>query len=74
MPRGFLEQTKEALAQLPPPHSQKKLQSQLGLMGWCRVAILDFAALACPLYQALKNKSKQWVWGEEEEGYHQEML
>lgn len=71
---GILEQTKEALAQLPSPHFQKELQSQLGLMGWCRAAVPDFAALAHLLYQALMNKSEQWEWGEEEEGYHQEML
>lgn len=71
---GILEQTKEALAQLPPPCSQKELQFQSGLMGWCWVVVPDFVALADLLYQALKHKDEQWVWGEEKEGLHQEML
>ncbi|KFZ57724.1 hypothetical protein N338_03563, partial [Podiceps cristatus] len=54
---------KEAICQIPEPSSLKDMRSFLGMIGWCRLWILNYGLYMKPLYEALKE-SKDWylVW------------
>ncbi|KAK3105335.1 hypothetical protein FSP39_022873 [Pinctada imbricata] len=54
----------DAIKNYPIPSSAKQLRSFLGLMGWFRKYIPDFASIADPLYFLLK-KGVQFRWSDE---------
>ena len=53
----------EAIVQFQPPENLKELQRFLGMIGWYRRFIKDFAKIAGPLYTLLKSTvtAEQWV-------------
>lgn len=62
----------EAIAQWPAPHTQKELQSFLGLAGYYRRFIRDYAKIAMPL-SLLVKKNFVWNWGSEQEQSFQDL-
>lgn len=52
----------EAVSKFPKPTNQHELRQFLGLSGFFRRFIKDYALLAAPLTDLLK-KDKGWVWG-----------
>ncbi|XP_063276755.1 uncharacterized protein LOC134562979 isoform X1 [Prinia subflava] len=50
----------EALCAIPQPRNHHELRSFLGMVGWCRLWILNFGLLAKPLYEALKEPQLHW--------------
>lgn len=50
----------EAICAIPLPRNQQELRSFLGMVGWCRLWILNFGLLAKPLYEALKEPQLEW--------------
>ncbi len=55
-----------AVAQFPQPKTVENVRSFLGLAGYCRPFIKNFAARANPLTQLLK-KDTPYQWGSEQE-------
>lgn len=55
----------EAIAKWPTPVNQKQRQSFLGLAGYYRRFIRDYATLALPLGPLIK-KEHVWTWGPEQ--------
>jgi len=51
---------------LERPHDVKSLQRVLGIFGYCRKFILNYAALTVPLTDLLK-KDQPWVWGKSQQ-------
>ncbi|RLV63093.1 hypothetical protein DV515_00018626, partial [Chloebia gouldiae] len=49
----------EAICSIPLPRSHQELRSFLGMVGWCRLWILNFGLIAKPLYEALKEPQEQ---------------
>jgi hypothetical protein len=47
-----------AISNMQIPEKLSELQSFLGLAGYCRKFVKDFAKIAIPLYDATKNKTK----------------
>ncbi|OWZ00688.1 polyprotein [Phytophthora megakarya] len=59
----------EAIVKYPNPTNRKELLSFLGLAGYYRIFIYDFAELARPLRE-LTKASTRWIWSKSvEEGY-----
>ncbi|RMB93984.1 hypothetical protein DUI87_29571 [Hirundo rustica rustica] len=54
-----------AICAIPVPRNHQELRSFLGMVGWCRLWILNFGLLARPLYEALKEV--HWTWGRAQE-------
>ncbi|RMB92588.1 hypothetical protein DUI87_30897 [Hirundo rustica rustica] len=54
-----------AICAIPVPRNHQELRSFLGMVGWCRLWILNFRLLARPLYEALKEV--HWTWGRAQE-------
>ncbi|RMC16921.1 hypothetical protein DUI87_06176 [Hirundo rustica rustica] len=54
-----------AICAIPVPRNHQELRSFLGMVGWCRLWILNFGLLAWPLYEALKEV--HWTWGRAQE-------
>lgn len=50
----------EAICAIPLPRNHQELRSFLGMVGWCRLWILNFGLLAKPLYEALKEPQLNW--------------
>ena len=55
-----------AIATMKPPQTVSDIRSFLGMAGYYRQTIPNFATLAAPL-TALTKKHAQWKWGEEQE-------
>ncbi|XP_072774779.1 uncharacterized protein [Taeniopygia guttata] len=51
----------EAVCSIPLPRSHQELRSFLGMVGWCRLWILNFGLIAKPLYEALKEPQLDWT-------------
>ncbi|RLV63005.1 hypothetical protein DV515_00018719, partial [Chloebia gouldiae] len=51
----------EAIYSIPLPRSHQELRSFLGMVGWCRLWILNFGLIAKPLYEALKEPQLDWT-------------
>lgn len=51
----------EAITHLPPPTDVAQLRSFLGITGYYRAFIADFAKIATPLFALLK-KDVEYVW------------
>ena len=51
---------------MKPPQSVGDIRSFLGMAGYYRQTVPNFAAVAAPL-TALTKKHVQWIWGEEQE-------
>jgi hypothetical protein len=56
----------KAISNLVPPTSVKEVRRFLGMVGFYRTCIVDFARLSVPLTSLLR-KGVQWKWGEAEE-------
>jgi transposase InsO family protein len=56
----------EAIFRLDPPSSVTSLRSFMGMCGYYRHFVKDFAVMAQPL-NALMRKDSPWKWGEEEQ-------
>jgi len=56
----------EDAKKLARPTSVKELQSFLGVTGWCRKFIYNYAGISAPLTNLLR-KECNWVWGEAQE-------
>jgi len=56
----------EDAKKLARPTSVKELQSFLGVTGWCRKFIYNYAGLSAPLTNLLRKETR-WVWGEAQE-------
>jgi len=56
----------KAIKDLPPPTDVKKLQSFLGMAGWCRRFIYSYALVTSPLTDLLR-KNQPWIWGPAQE-------
>ncbi len=54
----------EAIRAMEPPRNLKQLRSFLGMAGYYRRFIRDFATLADPLHKLLK-KDKDWEWNDQ---------
>ncbi|RMB89934.1 hypothetical protein DUI87_33708 [Hirundo rustica rustica] len=54
-----------AICAIPVPRNHQELRSFLGMVGWCRLWILNLGLLARPLYEALKEV--HWTWGRAQE-------
>ncbi|RMC21777.1 hypothetical protein DUI87_02646 [Hirundo rustica rustica] len=54
-----------AICTIPVPRNHQELRSFLGMVGWCRLWILNFGLLARPLYEVLKEA--HWTWGRAQE-------
>ncbi|RMC19916.1 hypothetical protein DUI87_03482 [Hirundo rustica rustica] len=54
-----------AICAIPVPRNHQELRSFLGMVGWCRLWILNYGLLARPLYEALKEV--HWTWGRAQE-------
>lgn len=50
----------EAICAIPLPRNHQELRSFLGMVGWCRLWILNFGLIARPLYEALKEPQLKW--------------
>ncbi|XP_063252174.1 uncharacterized protein LOC134549951 [Prinia subflava] len=50
----------EAICAIPQLRNHHELRSFLGMVGWCRLWILNFGLLAKPLYEALKEPQLHW--------------
>ena len=57
----------EAMKDWPPPKEVKELQAFLGMTGYYRQYIPDYATIAKPLTQLI-GKDTLWRWGEEAQG------
>ncbi|KFD59286.1 hypothetical protein M514_28535, partial [Trichuris suis] len=61
----------EAIATFPNPKSVRELRRFLGMSGYYRRFVANYADIAAPLYQLLK-KNQKWLWtGKEEEAFQQ---
>ncbi|XP_045539290.1 uncharacterized protein LOC123722212 [Papilio machaon] len=52
----------DAVSRFPPPRNQHELRQFLGLSGFFRRFIKDYALIAAPLTELLK-KDREWDWG-----------
>ena len=57
----------EAIEHFPTPTKVVDIQAFLGVIGYFRSFVSNFAARAKPLYELLK-KDREWKWGPEQEG------
>ena len=70
----MLEDKVEQVASAPPPNTKKQLRSFLGLSGYYRRFIRDYARVAAPLTDALKGgNSAPLRWGLEQEAAFAEL-
>jgi hypothetical protein len=53
----------DTVRQMNPPRTVKQVQQFLGLCGYNRKFVKDFAQIAAPLYNLLK-KNVEWSWSE----------
>ncbi|GAB0203794.1 hypothetical protein GRJ2_002845000 [Grus japonensis] len=61
--RQLGNERKEAICQIPEPNSPKELRAFLGMIGWCRLWILNYRLYVKPLYEALKeSKDRYLIW------------
>jgi len=60
--RELGRERKEAVSQTPEPQTVKELRTFLGTTGWCRLWIYNYGLMAKPLYELLKNNSRQLIW------------
>nr|XP_033793501.1 uncharacterized protein LOC117357239 [Geotrypetes seraphini] len=61
----------EALCSLPTPTDRKSLRTFLGIAGYCRLWIPDFATLAKPLYEATKGPDRSpFLWTSAQQKAH----
>ncbi|KFD59851.1 hypothetical protein M514_27964 [Trichuris suis] len=61
----------EAIATFLSPKSVRELRRFLGMTGYYRRFVANYADIAAPLYQLL-NKNQKWLWtGKEEEAFQQ---
>ncbi|GAB0209353.1 protein NYNRIN-like [Grus japonensis] len=61
--RQLGNERKEAICQIPEPNSPKELRALLGMIGWCRLWILNYGLYVKPLYEALKESKDQYlIW------------
>ncbi|GAB0210347.1 protein NYNRIN-like [Grus japonensis] len=61
--RQLGNERKEAICQIPEPNSPKELRAFLGMIGWCRLWILNYGLYVKPLYEALKESKDQYlIW------------
>lgn len=56
----------EAVSKFPSPRNQHELRQFLGLSGFFRRFIKDYALIAAPLSELLK-KDREWIWRDVEE-------
>ncbi|GAB0207993.1 protein NYNRIN-like [Grus japonensis] len=59
--RQLGNERKEAICQIPEPNSPKELKAFLGMIGWCRLWILNYGLYVKPLYEALKESKDQYL-------------
>ena len=67
------ERKLEAVKNYPTPKTQKDIKSFLGLMGYYRKFIKDFAKIASPLNRLLK-KDELFVWTQEQENSFRKLI
>ncbi|KAK1204014.1 POL5 protein, partial [Pygoscelis papua] len=61
---------KEAICQMPEPRTVRELRTFLGMTGWCRLWIKDYAIIVKPLYELLKESNSKLEWtGEAKRAY-----
>ncbi|KFM13338.1 hypothetical protein AS27_06519, partial [Aptenodytes forsteri] len=61
---------KEAICQMPEPQTIRELRTFLGMTGWCRLWIRDYAIIVKPLYELLKESNLKLEWtGEAKRAY-----
>lgn len=63
---GSLTLEKRLYFTSPPPTTLKQVQEFLGMAGFCRLWMPDFAKLAAPLYPLTKSRHP-FLWGEREQ-------
>src|SRR5207237_8316045 len=56
----------DAIVKMPPPTNVKEIQIFLGLLGWQRRFMKDFASIAKPITNLLK-KDMKFQWGREQQ-------
>jgi len=56
----------EGVTKLARPVNVKELQHVLGVTGWCRKFIYNYARITAPL-TGLFKKDAPWIWGEEQD-------
>lgn len=59
-----------AISEFPPPKSPKQLRRFLGMTGWYRRFIQNYADIAAPLTDCLKKASKFHLTPEAEQSFH----
>ncbi|XP_058030884.1 uncharacterized protein LOC131194178 [Ahaetulla prasina] len=65
--RSLGPERKEAVLAIAEPTTRRQLRGFLGLAGFCRIWIPNFALLAAPLYASTKGgNSDEFVWTEEQ--------
>ena len=62
----------ECVQNFPEPKTKKQLQSFIGLAGFYRRFVPNFAEIMVPLYDLLRNGAT-WKWGPEEQAAFQEI-
>ena len=60
--RSLGTERKEAICQTPEPTLKRELRAFLGMVGWCRLWIMDYGLIVQPLYKALKESGDISVW------------
>ena len=53
--RRLVNERKEAICQSPEPCSPKELRASLGMIGWCRLWILNYGLYVKSLYETLRE-------------------
>ncbi len=61
-----------AIASMCPPQCVREVRAFLGMAGYYRTAVPDFASVARPL-TVLTKKSSRWQWGTEQETAFREL-
>ncbi|XP_070800862.1 uncharacterized protein [Pituophis catenifer annectens] len=65
--RALGPERKQAVLMLAEPRTKRQLRSFLGLAGFCRIWIPNFALMAAPLYVATRGANTEPLeWGEEQ--------
>ena len=57
----------DAIVRWPHPTNLEELQIFLGLAGFYRKFIQDYAKIAVPMTNQLKDKGRSFTWGEEQQ-------
>ncbi|KFM06950.1 hypothetical protein AS27_08775, partial [Aptenodytes forsteri] len=63
--RQLSNERKDAICQLPEPQNVHELRTFLGIVGWCRLWIVNYGLMAKPLYELLKSSKGPLQWTNE---------